>query len=93
MSSVTVKLSSEQKRMINERVGRGEFESAEAFVEQPVQRALLDPVDQALARAPIDDEPETEDERQAVAQAREWFEENRGRGVPHDQVLEEFGLK
>ena len=43
MSSVTVKLSSEQKRMINERVGRGEFESAEAFVEQPVQRALLDP--------------------------------------------------
>ena len=93
MGGVTVKLSSEQQRIIHERVDRGEFESAEEFVEQAVQKALLDPADQALARAPIDDEPETEDERQAVAQAREWFEGNRGRGIPHDQVLEEFGLK
>ena len=93
MGGLTVKLNSTQERIIRERVDRGEFVSAEEFVEQAVQKALRDPVDQALARAPIDDEPEAEDEREAVAQARQWFEGNRGRGIPHDKVLEEFGLK
>ena len=93
MGGVTVKLSSKQEKIIRDRVHRGEFESTEAFVEQAVRNALVDPAAQALARAPTDDEPETEAERQAVAQAHEWFEENDSRGVSHDQVLEEFGRK
>jgi hypothetical protein len=44
-----------------------------------------------LDNAPIDDEPETEEERRAVAEVRA----DRARGiepVPFDDVLAEFGL-
>jgi hypothetical protein len=54
--------------------------------------SILDPVDRALTLAPIDDEPETEEERRAVAESKAWFERNGGRGIPHEQVLAEFGL-
>jgi hypothetical protein len=33
--------------------------------------AMLDPVSLAIAQAPVDDEPETEEERQAVAEAKD----------------------
>lgn len=35
--------------------------------------AMLDPVSRAVANAPVDDEPESEHERKAVAQSKEWF--------------------
>ena len=54
--------------------------------------AMIDPVSRKLAAAPIDDEPETEDERQAVAEAREWFARRGGKGIPHEEVLAELGL-
>ena len=53
---------------------------------------MLDPVARALANAPLDDEPITEEEEQAVAEAREWFKRNGGKGIPHAQVLAEPGL-
>jgi hypothetical protein len=40
--------------------------------------AMLDPVARALANAPVDDEPVTEDEERAVAQARESLKRNGG---------------
>ena len=52
---------------------------------------LLDPVSRAIANAPIDDEPESE-ERQAVAKSKAWFEQRGGQGIPHEEVLAEFGL-
>jgi mRNA interferase RelE/StbE len=54
--------------------------------------ALLDPVSRAIANAPIDDEPESEDERQAVAKSKAWFKQRDGQGIPHEEVLADFGL-
>jgi hypothetical protein len=51
-----------------------------------------DPVSRAIANAPIDDEPETEDERQAVAASKAWMEHHPGEGIPHEEILAEFGL-
>lgn len=59
-------------------------EAAEAL--RLLAAASGDPVAWMLAHAPIDDEPETEEERQAVAEARA----DRERGiapVPLDDVL------
>ena len=54
--------------------------------------AMLDPVAQTIANAPVDDEPETEEERQAVAKSKAWFKQRDGQGIPHEEVLAEFGL-
>lgn len=44
----------------------------------------------ALSDVPIDDEPETEEERVAVAEARRDIEE--GKGIPHDEVMRKYGM-
>lgn len=54
--------------------------------------AMLDPVSRAIAEAPIDDEPVTEEERQALARSEAWFKERGGKGIPMEEVLAEFGL-
>ena len=51
---------------------------------------MLDPVARAIANAPIDDEPVTEEEEKAVAESREWLKHNKG--IPHEQVLAELGI-
>ena len=57
-----------------------------------ILEALLDPVSRAIANAPVDDEPESEDERQAVAKSKAWFKRRGGQGIPHEEVLADFGL-
>jgi hypothetical protein len=52
--------------------------------------SLVDPLALALANAPLDDEPLTEEEQQALAGARASLA--RGEGIPHDEILKEFGL-
>jgi hypothetical protein len=52
--------------------------------------AMLDPVSRALAVAPIDDEPVSEAEELAVAEAREWLRQNPG--IPFEQVVAELGF-
>ena len=52
--------------------------------------AMVDPVSRALANAPIDDEPMTEEEERAVAEAREWLKHNPG--IPFEQVVAELGF-
>lgn len=52
---------------------------------------ILDPVARSLATAPIDDEPLTEEEERALNDSKEWFQHNRG--IPHEEILAEFGLK
>jgi len=51
---------------------------------------LLDPFSRALANAPLDDEPVTAEEAREVEVAKASFA--RGEGIPHEEVLAEFGL-
>jgi hypothetical protein len=51
---------------------------------------IVDPVATALCNAPFDDEPETEEEKQAVAEARESLKRNGG--VPFEQAVAELGF-
>ena len=51
-------------------------------------RSLLDPVEQSLRTAPLDDEPETREERAAVERA---LSDPRP-GIPLEEVLRELGL-
>jgi hypothetical protein len=52
--------------------------------------AMLDPVSRALANAPIDDEPITEEEERAVAEARQSLQNNRG--IPLEEAVAQLGL-
>jgi hypothetical protein len=52
--------------------------------------AMLDPVSRAIANAPVDDEPVSEEEARALAASREWLKHNPG--IPHEEVLADFGL-
>jgi hypothetical protein len=52
--------------------------------------SMLDPVDRAIANAPFDDEPASEEEARDIAEARAAYA--RGEVVSHDEVLAEFGL-
>jgi len=53
-------------------------------------KAMLDPVSIALANAPIDDEPVSEEEARDIAEARAAAA--RGEVVSNEEVLAEFGL-
>jgi hypothetical protein len=53
---------------------------------------IVNPVTLALLNAPIDDEPETEEERLAVAESEEWLKQNGGKGIPHEEVKRQLGL-
>jgi hypothetical protein len=55
-----------------------------------VLEAMLDPVARAIANAPADDEPVTEEEKRALVEAREWLRHNKP--IPHEQVLVELGV-
>ena len=54
---------------------------------------IVDPIAAALHNAPIDDEPEREEEKQAVDEARDWLKRNRGKGIPHEQAMRRLGLE
>ena len=54
--------------------------------------AIVDPAAAALRNAPLDDEPETEDEKRDVADARQWLARNGGKGIPHDEAMRRLGL-
>lgn len=71
-----------------------------ALVDQlpPVQLAvlegllesMLDPLSRKLAQVPLDDEPFTEEDRLAVAEADEWSKHHDP--IPLETVLADFGL-
>jgi len=50
---------------------------------------IVDPVTAALRNAPLDDEPETEDD---VAEAKAWLQSNGGKGIPHADAMRRLGL-
>jgi hypothetical protein len=41
---------------------------------------------------PDDDEPLTQDDRQAIAASREYFRQNPGGGIPFEQVVTDLGF-
>ena len=51
---------------------------------------MLDPVARAIAHAPIDDEPVSDEEQRTAAESREWLKNNEA--IPHEELLAEFGL-
>jgi hypothetical protein len=54
---------------------------------------IVDPVAAALRNAPVDDEPETEEEKQSVAEAHVWLRQNGGKGIPHEEAMRRLGLE
>jgi hypothetical protein len=77
-----------EKRRAHELIEKLAPQQTSALVE--LLEVMLDPVSQALANAPIDDEPESEEERRAVAESKKWFEHHGGRGIPHEEVVSDF---
>jgi len=51
---------------------------------------MLDPLARTLASAPYDDEPVSEEEAREIEAAKASLA--RGEGIPHEEVLSEFGL-
>lgn len=54
---------------------------------------IIDPVASALRNAPIDDEPESAEEKVTVSEAREWLKKNGGNGIPHAEAMRRLGLE
>ncbi len=74
-------------RLVDE-LPEGEWHAAKRYLE--FLRNMGDPLLQALMAAPYDDEPETPEERAAMAEARRNFEA--GEVVTHEELKREFGL-
>jgi len=55
--------------------------------------SIVDPVAVALRNAPIDDHPETDDEKAAVVDAKSWLQKNGGKGIPHAEAMRRLGLE
>lgn len=54
---------------------------------------IVDPVTTALRKVPLDDEPETDEEKAAVSEARQWLQNNGGKGIPHAEAMRRLGLE
>jgi hypothetical protein len=57
---------------------------------ETILQSMLDPLSRKLALAPIDDEPFTEEDLRAVAEADEWSKHNEP--IPLETVLTDLGL-
>ena len=57
---------------------------------ESILQSMLDPLSMKLALAPIDDEPFTEEDRRAVAEADQWLKHNQP--IPLENILSGFGL-
>jgi hypothetical protein len=84
MSHASIK---EQAHELIERMAPSQVSAVVGLLE-----TMLNPVSRAIANAPLDDEPETEAERQAVATSKSWMAQHPGEGIPHEDIVAEFGL-
>ena len=75
----------QQAHELIDRLSTGQASAAVIFI-----NAMLDPVERALANAPIDDEPLSAEEIKALDASREWLKHNEG--IPHEQLLAELGI-
>lgn len=84
MASTATKTKQQAHELI-ERLSAGQISAVVNLLE-----AMLDPVSIALANAPIDDEPVSEEEARDIAEARAAYA--RGEVISHEEVLAELGL-
>ena len=77
----------QQAHELINRLSTGQASAAVIFI-----NAMLDPVDRAIANAPFEDEVIGEEETRAVAASEAWLAEHPGEGIPHEEILREFGL-
>jgi hypothetical protein len=52
---------------------------------------MVEPLSRSLASAPVEEEELTPEAAEALDRAKESLA--RGEGIPHDEILREFGLK
>jgi hypothetical protein len=57
---------------------------------ETILQSMVDPFSRKLALAELDDEPFTEEDRRAVAEADEWSKDHDP--IPMEEVLADFGL-
>ena len=77
--------SKQQAHELIDRLSAGQVSAVVNLLE-----AMLDPVSTALASAPIDDEPLSEEEARDISESRAAVA--RGSVVSNDEVLAEYGL-
>jgi hypothetical protein len=53
---------------------------------------MVDPVARAVAAAPADDEPVTEEDRRRFREGTAWFAKRGGKGIPMEEVLAQTGI-
>jgi len=54
---------------------------------------MIDPVAAALRSAPIDEEEDSDEEREAVAQAHRSLQRSGGKGISHNEAMRRVGLE
>jgi transcriptional regulator GlxA family with amidase domain len=79
-----------EKQHAHELIDRMPIAQVSAIVQ--MIEAMLDPVSRTIANAPIDDEPESDTERQAVAASKEWLEKHPGEGVSLEDLSADLGI-
>lgn len=77
----------EQAHQLIERMAPSQISAVVGLLE-----SMLDPVSRAIANASVDDEPESDDERRAVAASKAWIAEHPGEGISHEDIVAELGL-
>jgi hypothetical protein len=78
------------KEHAHELIDRMPLAQVSAIVQ--MMEALLDPVSRAIANAPVEDEPESEAERQAVAASKAWLEKHPGQGMSLEDLSADLGI-
>jgi len=79
-----------EKQHAHELIDRMPVAQVSAIVQ--MIEAMLDPVSRAIANAPVDDEPESEAERQAVAASKAWLEKHPRQGVSLEDLSADLGI-
>ena len=64
----------------------GQFQAIAQLLE-----VMVDPIARSLANAPVEDEPISAGEAAALDAAHASIQ--RGEGIPHEEILREFGLR
>jgi hypothetical protein len=68
-----------------DQLGPGQLDAVVRLLE-----VLTDPENVPIRNAPIDDEPESEEEAHAVAASKEWFRNHQG--IPFEEVVADLGF-
>jgi hypothetical protein len=69
----------------------GKINAVRSLLEVMVEPASREPLSRSLALAPFEDEEITPETAAALDRARASL--HRGEGIPHDEILREFGLR